>query len=1794
MPSWKKVILSGSNAELASLNALSITGSLQGTSSWSRNSISASFATTSTTAATASTINVQNTIGTGTYFLTMVDSQNTPSAAAEIVNTQDLSYNGFTGVLSFYSGQGTVEATATSALTASYITASRVFGPWGANSVISASYAATSSLSLATTENRILVLNQSGYTISKGIVVHITASGNSSDIPRVVSASYESDAFSANTLGIASETIASGNQGYVTTEGVLTGINTSAFTSGQLVYLGAQGSIVGTAPQAPLHAVRLGQIIREQSINGSMYVRIDNGYEMNELHDVTDTTTTASYGDLLVKSGSVWTNSRQLTGSYGLTGSLTATSFTGSLQGTASYAVIKSSGSTSFPTIYSADPTAGSKFPLTGSIIIGQEAGYLSSGSQYLIALGYRAGYNTTVASYSTFLNHSAGSGADFAEYSNFIGYRAGYLATYANNSNFFGYLAGQQQYSASYSNIIGYASGRSGSWGALGTNNIIIGTNISLPNGYSNYANIGGVLFISGTYGTTSGNNLTTPITNGRIGIGIVTPSASLHIQNTSTNNSFLVDDSTNPDASPFIIDNAGNTSIGTTSSYGPLTVRGVGASGVTIDTDANAGNDMQSTRLFFKISGSGNDISMRNLSGSLLISTKGTANNSSGTPVVVISGSGTVGIGTSGAPSMLTVSAPAVTATQESIARFEVADDTSSYLRIYNGTTIDSVYVPTIEGRNSSIYAGLYAVGISTTDTGTTPISIFDSRLPAAAVVTRPLFQWNNYGTALMTMRANGNLGIGTTTPAGKLHVVGNGGSLLYDDNNAAGQLLELSGSSDELIRHQITTPTGSAGLQASLQFGIRGPIEASYPGYGKVTDSFIYASNYSNGLNIINYGDNTKEDYIRFYAGKDANGTTPDIHIQGSGSTQGYVGIGTSTPSAPLHVVGSTLITGTMTVASSSIGPNENTLTLGARDAVNEGGQIGFNAPGVTYPSASFIDLYQNRLRVLKGTNAGSTGEVATWNMHTLQMQLPAYTNSQSFSGTPAGYLAFDTSGNIITTAVSGSVGGTSNAFPYTGSALITGSLGITGSLQVTTNITASGLLINGASSNNLVRITQTGAGNAFVIEDSSNPDNTPFIIDSTGSVGIGTNSLSGFNTKLIVVADTNGWTGIRSTGFNNHGMVGNALSIGYAGVYGISSTDGSGTGIGVYGRAEAADTGFNGQIWLGGKFEAAGDPGIGSNYSVQLKDGTEAAGKVLVDQDSSGSANWSTRLSGSYEITGSLKLPTLSSATTANAIYYDTATGALTYGAVGSGNAFPYTGSAQITGSLAVTGSVGISGSLNFNIIGAPNAYSNIFTGAGPRPISGSLAPGTTSAVWTYGDGGNDYNGLIIQTAGTSIQDVGGLKITEDGVAIFGAGDTDLLRVVDEDVNTQRFVINGSGWIGINKTSTDYSSNTPLNATLDVNGDAIITGSLTVTSLPSVTTADAVYYNATTGVLSYGAAGGGGGSIATSGTTLYSTNPPTSGFSTAQGIFIGSGSGKNATNADASNFIGYLAGNTATNAESSNFIGFAAGIEATNAAYSNFIGQAAGGYATNASYSIFIGYQAGYEDVVPVLGSNNIIIGNNLMLPSGSRNSINIGGVLFGTGTNSDMVSNPLSGSSANGRISIGKTTPNATLDVNGSTIITGSLTITGSSELSSSIIVPLSSGSSGKTHMGVAVSKFTSFSYLADQTNIYTDKYIQISYDTSGTDPELTILTAPAAGRIQVQIQPTGTSTKTTVDLLTNTLTDIFTTGILSDQRLDCTISAGSDKDWPFYRMTWFRSNTTYGGDIHVLVERFFK
>jgi|688.fasta_scaffold173548_2 hypothetical protein len=69
---------------------------------------------------------------------------------------------------------------------------------------------------------------------------------------------------------------------------------------------------------------------------------------------------------------------------------------------------------------------------------------------------------------------------------------------------------------------------------------------------------------------------------------------------------------------------------------------------------------------------------------------------------------------------------------------------------------------------------------------------------------------------------------------------------------------------------------------------------------------------------------------------------------------------------------------------------------------------------------------------------------------------------------------------------------------------------------------TNVEDQPNLIEVNNSSAALRITQTGAGNALVVEDSANPDSSPFVVDASGNVGIGTSSPSA---KLDVNGNTN---------------------------------------------------------------------------------------------------------------------------------------------------------------------------------------------------------------------------------------------------------------------------------------------------------------------------------------------------------------------------------------------------------------------------------------------------------------------------------------------------------------------------------------------------------------------------------------------------------------------------------------------------------------------------------------------
>jgi hypothetical protein len=172
---------------------------------------------------------------------------------------------------------------------------------------------------------------------------------------------------------------------------------------------------------------------------------------------------------------------------------------------------------------------------------------------------------------------------------------------------------------------------------------------------------------------------------------------------------------------------------------------------------------------------------------------------------------------------------------------------------------------------------------------------------------------------------------------------------------------------------------------------------------------------------------------------------------------------------------------------------------------------------------------------------------------------------------------------------------------------------------------------------------------------------------------------------------------------------------------------------------------------------------------------------------------------------------------------------------------------------------------------------------------------------------------------------------------------------------------------------------------------------------------------------------------GSSIYSSGSTVNTSN-----FSTTNGIFLG-----------------VNAGFGATTAYSSNFIGAGAGLGATNAHQSNFIGVEAGKNAVGASNSTFLGYQAGSATTNPGVGDNNIIIGTNITLPDGYQNGINIGGLIYGSGSYSNTATEPYS-AAANGFVGINQPNPQYNLDVAGTGNVSGNLAVSGSLKLNAQV------------------------------------------------------------------------------------------------------------------------------------------
>lgn len=151
------------------------------------------------------------------------------------------------------------------------------------------------------------VRNETGATLTKGTVVYISgASGNKALVSKAIATG---DSTSAQTFGIVQADITTNQNGYVVCQGDLQGLNTLAFTNGTQLYLSstAAGEYTSTKQYAPAHLVYIGIVTRSHANQGQIEVNIQNGYEMDELHNVA--AQNPNDGDILkyVSSTSLWT-----------------------------------------------------------------------------------------------------------------------------------------------------------------------------------------------------------------------------------------------------------------------------------------------------------------------------------------------------------------------------------------------------------------------------------------------------------------------------------------------------------------------------------------------------------------------------------------------------------------------------------------------------------------------------------------------------------------------------------------------------------------------------------------------------------------------------------------------------------------------------------------------------------------------------------------------------------------------------------------------------------------------------------------------------------------------------------------------------------------------------------------------------------------------------------------------------------------------------------------------------------------------------------------------------------------------------------------------------------------------------------------------------------------------------------------------------------------------------------------------------------------------------------------------
>ena len=410
------------------------------------------------------------------------------------------------------------------------------------------------------------VYNNTGATLTKGTIVYIN--GGQGNLPTVTKAIATSDPTSAQTFGFINVDLTNNNNGYVTIIGRLENMDTQAFANGTQLYLSGTtaGTYTSTKPQAPIHLVYVAIVVRSHPTQGVLEVKIQNGVEMDEIHDVQ--ITSIANGNILQYSSadSLWhnvagttTNIAEGTNLYytdtrarasistTATG-LTYTSGTGVLSLTAGYVIPTTSSATNWDSAYTNRITsATSPLSIAANVISIAQAttsisGYLSS-TDWNTFNGKQAALTNPVTGTGTTNYHTKFTGTSTIGNSLIwdngtnvgIGntntsYTLDVSGSGRYNGNYAGHLINVQNTNASYYSSTDY-------YDNAGTEKLIVGYgNASTGNALASKAIIYGTSGVGLNFYTNGSTTAKMVIdTSGNVGIGTSSPSSKLGIEGTA-----------------------------------------------------------------------------------------------------------------------------------------------------------------------------------------------------------------------------------------------------------------------------------------------------------------------------------------------------------------------------------------------------------------------------------------------------------------------------------------------------------------------------------------------------------------------------------------------------------------------------------------------------------------------------------------------------------------------------------------------------------------------------------------------------------------------------------------------------------------------------------------------------------------------------------------------------------------------------------------------------------------------------------------------------------------------------------------------------------------------------------------------------------------------------------------------------------------------------------------------------------------------------------------------------------